>query len=174
MNHRTLVLGGVRSGKSLYAERLASEDGREVSVIATATADDAEMAARIAAHRARRPSSWSIIEAPIRLVETLQQTCRPERVVIVDCLTLWLTNLLGSEDAALVERETQAFCAGLPELPGGLILVSNETSLGVIPVGALTRRYLDTAGALHRRVAGEMDRVVLLIAGLPVTLKGSS
>jgi len=174
MTRRTLILGGVRSGKSFYGESLARADGREVTVVATATAGDAEMAARIAAHRARRPPAWSVIETPVRLAETLRQTCRPERVVIVDCLTLWITSLLSADDEALADRETQALCARLPELPGGLILVSNETSLGIVPVGALTRRYLDCAGALHRRVAAEMDRVVLLVAGLPLTLKGSS
>jgi adenosylcobinamide kinase/adenosylcobinamide-phosphate guanylyltransferase len=173
MTRRTLVLGGVRSGKSLYAEGLARADGRGVTVVATATADDAEMAARIAAHRARRPPAWSVIETPIHLVETLQRTCRRDRVVIVDCLTLWITNLVCSDDDALADRETRALCDLLPELPGGLILVSNETSLGIVPTGALTRRYLDCAGALHRRVAVEMDRVVLLVAGLPLTLKGS-
>lgn len=173
MRHGTLVLGGVRSGKSRYAESLARADGREVTVVATATAGDTEMAARIAAHRARRPPAWSVVETPIHLAATLRQSCRPERFVIVDCLTLWLTNLLSSDDDRLAERETQALCELLPKLPGGVILVSNETSLGVVPTGALTRRYLDCVGALHREVADKVERVVLLIAGLPLTLKGA-
>jgi adenosylcobinamide kinase/adenosylcobinamide-phosphate guanylyltransferase len=169
---RVLALGGVRSGKSRYAESLASDDGRAVTVVATATAGDAEMEARIAAHRARRPVAWSLVEEPVVLAATLRQLCQNDRVVIVECLTLWITELLCATDAALVERETEALIETIPTLPGGLILVSNEVGFGVLPLGNLTRRFVDTAGALHQRLATLCDHVVLLVAGRPLSLKG--
>lgn len=169
---RILVLGGVRSGKSCYAESLAYRDGRAVTVIATAVAGDPEMQARIAAHQARRPNAWALIEEPIALSTSLRQAGGSDRVVIVECLTLWLTNLLCAPDAALLEQEMDRLYAALPQLPGGLILVSNEVGLGVVPLGALSRRFVDVAGGLHQRLAALCDQVMLLVAGLPITLKG--
>lgn len=170
---RALVLGGTRSGKSRYAETRAREDGRPVTVIATATDGDPEMAARIAAHRAHRPTGWTLVEEPVSLAAALKASCRPDRVVVVDCLTLWLTNLITGPDATRAAAEIEALCRTVPEVPGRLILVSNEVALGVVPLGEVTRRYIDYAGTLHQRLAGLMDHVVLLIAGLPLLLKGS-
>jgi adenosylcobinamide kinase/adenosylcobinamide-phosphate guanylyltransferase len=169
---KTLILGGVRSGKSRLAERLATESGLPVTYIATATAGDAEMRVRIAAHRARRPQSWSLVEEPFKLAATLHAYAAPDRCVLVDCLTLWLTNLLTDEDEDLLERERAALLDILPALPGRVILVSNETNMGVTPMGDLSRRYCDEAGRLHQDLARSCDRVILTIAGLPHVLKG--
>lgn len=169
---KTLILGGVRSGKSRLAERLAIESGLSVTCVATATARDDEMRARIAAHRARRPPGWATVEEPIRLAAMLRAHAAPDRCVLVDCLTLWLTNLLTAEDANALERERAALLAVLPGLPGRIILVSNETNMGIAPLGELTRRYCDEAGLLHQALAHCCDRVILTVAGLPHTLKG--
>jgi adenosylcobinamide kinase/adenosylcobinamide-phosphate guanylyltransferase len=171
---KTLILGGVRSGKSRLAERLAIESGLAVTLIATATAQDDEMRARIAAHRARRPKAWRVVEEPLRLAAALQQAATAERCVVVDCLTLWLTNLLLAEDATALEREQAALLATLPALPGRILLVSNETNMGITPLGALARRYCDAAGQLHQALAHCCDRVILTVAGLPHVLKGAS
>lgn len=172
MTHRTLILGGVRSGKSRLAERLASDGGLPVTCIATATAQDDEMRARIAAHRSRRPGHWQLVEEPIRLAAALTAHARAGRCMFVDCLTLWLTNLLTSEDANALERERDALLGALPTLPGEIVLVGNETNMGVTPLGALSRRYCDEAGLLHQALARHCDRVVLTVAGLPLILKG--
>ncbi len=168
---KTLILGGVRSGKSRLAERLAIESGWPVAYIATATARDDEMRTRIAAHRARRPPGWSTVEEPIALAAMLRAHARPDRCVLVDCLTLWLTNLLTAEDANALERERAALFAVLPGLPGRIILISNETNMGVTPLGEISRRYCDAAGLLHQALALCCDRVILTVAGLPMILK---
>jgi adenosylcobinamide kinase/adenosylcobinamide-phosphate guanylyltransferase len=169
----TLVLGGVRSGKSRLAERLAREGGLAVTYIATA-ADygDAEMRARITTHRERRPPEWLSVEAPLHLADTLRAQEAPDRCLLVDCLTLWLGQLLCAPDPALLAREREALLDTLPALRGELILVSNETGLGVVPLGELTRRFLDEAGLLHQRLAQHCERVILTVAGLPHCLKG--
>lgn len=170
---QTLILGGARSGKSRYAETLAQQSGREVIYIATATAQDAEMQSRIAHHQASRPAHWQTIEEPLALATCLQQHAAPERLLLVDCLTLWLTNLLCAEDASRLQQETTQLLQRLPELPGDIIFVSNEVGLGVIPLGELTRRYVDEAGRLHQQLAAQMQRVVFMVAGLPHLLKGA-
>ncbi len=169
---KTLILGGVRSGKSRLAERLAQDSGLPVTCIVTATADDEEMRARIAAHRTRRPAAWTVVEEPCRLAAALRAHAAPGRCLLVDCLTLWLTNLLLAADGEALERERAALLDGLPALPGRVILVGNETNMGVTPVGALSRRYCDEAGQLHQALARICDRVVLTVAGLPLVLKG--
>jgi adenosylcobinamide kinase/adenosylcobinamide-phosphate guanylyltransferase len=169
---KTLILGGMRSGKSRLAQRLATESELAVTYIATAVARDDEMRARIAAHRAQRPDHWRLIEEPIRLATALQTHAAAGRCLLVDCLTLWITNLLTAEDAALFERERTALLAALPSSPGQFILVSNETNMGVTPLGALSRRYCDEAGRLHQELARLCDRVILTVAGLPHVLKG--
>lgn len=169
---QTLILGGVRSGKSRLAERLAAESGKAVCYIATAHAGDGEMAARIAHHQSRRPAHWHSREAPIELAAALAAEAAPGRLLLVDCLTLWLTNLLLSENPAALPRERAALMQLLPTLPGELILVSNETGLGIIPMGELTRRYCDAAGWLHQDIAALCPRVILTVAGLPHYLKG--
>lgn len=170
---RTLILGGARSGKSALAERLASASGHEVVYIATAQAQDAEMAARIAHHRAQRPGHWLSVEEPLALASVLEAHARPGRCVLVDCLTLWLSNLLGCSDAARFEQERDALLKVIPLLKGQVLMVSNEVGLGVVPMGELTRRFVDEAGRLHQALASHCERVVFVAAGLPMTLKGS-
>lgn len=169
---KTLILGGVRSGKSRLAEGLAQESGLQVIYVATATAGDEEMGRRIEEHRRRRPAEWVTVEEPMRLAQALLAHARPDRCLLVECLTLWLTHLLCSAEAETLAREREALLAALPGLAGHVILVSNETGLGVIPVDALSRRYCDEAGVLHQRLAAFCDRVILTAAGLPLTLKG--
>jgi len=168
-----LILGGARSGKSRFAERLAAESGLAVTYIATSQALDGEMTARIAHHRQRRPVHWSLVEEPLQLARVLREQAAPQRCLLVDCLTLWLTNLLMLDDAARLAEARDALLECLPELPGRIILVSNETGLGVVPLGELTRRYVDEAGWLHQAVADRAQRVTFMVAGLPMTLKGA-
>ena len=169
---KTLVLGGVKSGKSRLAEQLADLSELDVVYIATATENDNEMQHRISEHQQRRPDHWQTIEAPIHLAATLQQTCQQDRCVLVDCLTLWLTNLLMAEEKAQLEREIDALIAIIPKLSGHLILVSNETNMGIMPMGELSRQYCDQIGVLHQRIAAIFDRVIFTVAGLPHVLKG--
>ena len=170
---RTLILGGARSGKSALAERLARESGQAVVYIATAQAHDEEMAARIAHHRDRRPAHWQSVEEPLALADTLRAYARPDRCVLVDCLTLWLSNLLGNADDKRLGHEWDALLNVLPALPGELLFVSNEVGLGVVPMGELTRRFVDEAGRLHQAIAARCERVLFVAAGLPLPLKGN-
>lgn len=169
---KTLVLGGVRSGKSRYAESLAREAAGPITLIATATAGDEDMAARIAAHRALRPAHWTVIEEPLHLCGALSGASNPDSVIIIDCLTLWLSNLLCHTDIRLLDSEVERLIAALPDLPGSHIFVGNEVGFGIMPINALARRFGDAAGLLHQRLAAACDRLVLMIAGLPLTLKG--
>lgn len=171
-NDKTLILGGVRSGKSRLAERLAVDSGLPVTYIATATAQDDAMRTRITAHRAQRPAHWRLVEEPLHLATALHAHADNECCVLVDCLTLWLTNLLMTEDAQRLERERTALLDTLPTVPGKIILVGNETNMGIMPLGALARRYCDAAGLLHQALAQHCERVILTVAGLPHTLKG--
>ncbi|WP_213879874.1 bifunctional adenosylcobinamide kinase/adenosylcobinamide-phosphate guanylyltransferase [Pseudomonas sp. dw_358] len=168
-----LILGGARSGKSRLAERLASETGLAVTYIATSQPLDGEMNSRIALHRERRPPAWGLVEEPVALAAVLREHASAGRCLLVDCLTLWLTNLLIHEDPQRLALERQALLDNLGALPGELIFVSNETGLGVVPLGELTRRYVDEAGLLHQALAERSQRVVLTVAGLPLTLKGT-
>ena len=169
-----LILGGARSGKSRLAEKLASDSAMSVTYIATSQPQDGEMNARVALHRQRRPSHWGLIEEPLELARVLREHAAPGQCLLVDCLTLWLTNLLMLDDPQRlgVEREQLMDC--LASLPGEIIFVSNETGLGVVPLGELTRRYVDEAGWLHQALAERCQRVVLTVAGLPLTLKGTA
>ncbi|MEN6585410.1 MAG: bifunctional adenosylcobinamide kinase/adenosylcobinamide-phosphate guanylyltransferase [Sulfuricella sp.] len=168
-----LILGGARSGKSALAERLARESWLAVTYIATATAGDGEMSARIAHHQARRPAEWRLVEEPLRLAEVMKTHAAPDSCLIVDCLTLWLNNLLAAEDENLLRRESEALLHTLPDLPGRILLVSNEVGMGIVPLGELSRRFCDEAGRLHQDLARICDRVVFVAAGLPLVLKGS-
>ena len=170
---KTLILGGARSGKSALAERLAGDDGRDVIYIATAQAHDDEMHTRIAHHRVRRPAHWRSVEEPLALAETLRTHASEDRCLLVDCLTLWLSNLLIDPQPARFERERDALLDGLPALPGELLLVSNEVGLGIVPMGALSRRFVDEAGRLHQMLATHCERVLFVAAGLPIALKGT-
>lgn len=167
-----LILGGARSGKSRLAERLATQSGLAVTYIATSQALDGEMSARIQHHRQRRPADWGLVEEPLELARALRDNAAPGRCLLVDCLTLWLTNLLMLDDDTRLAMQRDAFLEVLAELPGRIILVSNETGLGVVPLGELTRRYVDEAGWLHQAVAERAERVVFTVAGLPMLLKG--
>jgi adenosylcobinamide kinase/adenosylcobinamide-phosphate guanylyltransferase len=169
---RELILGGVRSGKSRLAEQHASDSGLEVVYVATAQVRDAEMQQRIAHHQARRPAHWQVIEAGQNLAQVLQQQASAGRCVLVDCLTLWLTQLLCEVSEAELHREVDALLAVLPTLPGQIILVSNETNMGIVPLGELSRRYCDEAGRLHQQIGAICERVILTVAGLPLTVKG--
>ncbi len=168
----TLILGGARSGKSALAERLANESGLDVVYIATAQALDGEMASRIVHHRARRPSSWSLVEEPLALAATLRECARGDRLVLVDCLTLWLSNLLGAAPSRF-DIERAALLDAVSDLPGDIVFVSNEVGLGITPMGELTRRFVDEAGRLHQALAQRCDRAIFVAAGLPLTLKGT-
>ena len=171
---KELILGGIRSGKSRLAEQRASSSGLDVVYIATATAGDTAMAARIEQHRAHRPAHWLTVEAPLNLAHALQEHAHSQCCVIVDCLTLWITNWLCSEHPDHYPAQRSALLELLPTLPGQLILVANETSMGIVPLGELTRRYCDEAGTLHQTLAAQCDRVTLTVAGLPLILKDLS
>ncbi|MEJ2620975.1 MAG: bifunctional adenosylcobinamide kinase/adenosylcobinamide-phosphate guanylyltransferase [Candidatus Thiodiazotropha sp.] len=171
---KRLILGGVRSGKSRLAQQLADNSGMPVTYLATALPDDDEMRERIAAHQTQRPDSWQLVEEPYQLASALQQQAQPQRCLLVECLTLWLTNLLLDADPMRCKREQQALLEILPELPGEIILVGNETNLGVIPMGRLSRRFCDESGILHQAIAGLCDEVLLTVAGLPLKLKGET
>jgi adenosylcobinamide kinase/adenosylcobinamide-phosphate guanylyltransferase len=169
-----LILGGARSGKSRLAEKLAAGTGLPVTYIATSQPLDGEMNQRVAQHRARRPADWALVEEPLALAQVLHETAASERCLLVDCLTLWLTNLLMLDDAERLVAEREALLDCIGALPGEIIFVSNETGLGVVPLGELTRRYVDEAGWLHQALAERCQRVVLTVAGLPLTLKGTA
>lgn len=176
-----LILGGARSGKSRHAERCAQASGLAVTVIVTAEALDAEMAVRIRRHQHDRPADWRTVEAPLALADALRRHAAADRCVIVDCLTLWLGNLLdGSEalplplDAARLPRlqtERGALLETLPQLPGVILLVANEVGLGLVPDTPLGRLFRDEAGRLNQALATLCDRVSLVAAGLPLRLK---
>ncbi len=169
-----LILGGARSGKSRLAEKLAAESGCVVTYIATSQPLDGEMNERVRHHRERRPGHWALIEEPIELARILRDNARADTCLLVDCLTLWLTNLLMLEDPQRLTAERDALLQCLAELPGEIMFVSNETGMGVVPLGELTRRYVDEAGWLHQALAERCQRVVLTVAGLPLTLKGTA
>lgn len=178
---RELILGGARSGKSRLAEQQASASGMAVHVIVTAEALDEEMSARIARHQADRPAGWTVLEAPRALAAVLEATAAPDRCVVVDCLTLWLANLLdgaetlppgaGAELLPAFARERAALLELIPRLPGRVIFVANEVGLGLVPETPLGRLFRDEAGRLNQAVAALADRVVFVAAGLPLVLK---
>ncbi|WP_416426210.1 bifunctional adenosylcobinamide kinase/adenosylcobinamide-phosphate guanylyltransferase [Pseudomonas sp. App30] len=168
-----LILGGARSGKSRLAEQRAADSGLAVTYIATSQPLDGEMNERVRLHRQRRPEHWGLVEEPVELARVLREHASAERCLLVDCLTLWLTNLLMLEDPARLAHEREALLQCLAQLPGEIIFVSNETGLGVVPLGELTRRYVDEAGLLHQALAERCQCVTLTVAGLPLTLKGT-
>jgi adenosylcobinamide kinase/adenosylcobinamide-phosphate guanylyltransferase len=168
----TLVLGGARSGKSRHAERLVEQAADNALYAATAAALDDEMRARIAAHRARRGPCWTTIEEPLALAPLLAAEARPERPILVDCLTLWLSNvMLAGRD---VGADIDALLATLPALRGPVVMVANEVGLGIVPENALARAFRDHAGRLNRDVAAAAGRVVFIAAGLPLVLKDAA
>lgn len=170
MNGRSLfVLGGARSGKSRYAQARAEALKGRHFYIATAEAFDDEMRARIAQHRDDRDARWQTVEAPLDLVETLDTLDAPDAVVLVDCLTLWTSNLLLAE-RDIVEA-AEALAAAIPQFSGHLILVANEVGLGIVPENALARRFRDEAGHVNQIVAATAAEVQIIFSGLPMRLK---
>src|SRR5215468_10524242 len=165
----TLVLGGARSGKSRFAEGLiAGHPGRPI-YLATAVAGDPEMAERIRRHRERRGVGWTTLEEPLDLPRALASATRDNGAVLVDCLTLWLSNLMAADRN--VERETHALIECLPKLGVPVVFVSNEVGLGIVPDNALARAFRDHAGFLNQAIAAAADRVYFVAAGLPLLLK---
>jgi adenosylcobinamide kinase/adenosylcobinamide-phosphate guanylyltransferase len=177
------IIGGARSGKSLLAEIRAREGGQPVTYIATARAEDEEMVRRVAHHRARRPTEWHCVEAPLELPAALREQAGQGRCLIVDCLTLWLSNLIFAGRAAAQAEAGQALdcpllvggvdelLRTLPMLPGRVILVSNEVGWGIVPMHPVSRLFADEQGRLNQRVAAASDRVSLVVAGLSVEMK---
>lgn len=171
----TFVLGGARSGKSAYAQQLAESavraDGSspELIFVATAEAGDDEMTARIARHQADRGPRWRTIECPLELSRALQETAGPGHVIVVDCLSLWISNLMHAG------RDTDRACTELSDVlancAGAVILISNEVGLGIVPDNALARAFRDHAGRMHQNIAAQADRVVFVAAGLVLPLK---
>jgi adenosylcobinamide kinase/adenosylcobinamide-phosphate guanylyltransferase len=177
-----LVLGGARSGKSAYAERLANASDKQVVYIATAGAGDSEMAARIANHRKQRPAAWLTVEEPLALAEALRRWSGSGRLVLVDCLTLWLSNLMFSAPGDYPEvgdielpgqfhAQREQLLQTLAQFDGDVVLVSNEVGMGIVPYGAVSRCFADEAGRLNQAVAAVCGRVVFVAAGLPLILK---
>ena len=170
-----LVLGGVRSGKSRFAQGIATGFGR-VTFIATAERrDDAEMQAKIERHRAERPKTWTTIEEPLHLGDTIRAAGKDCNVILIDCLTLFAANLLEAhgEDDLKLQEDLDELCRSLSTAPCSVVLVSNEVGSGVVPAYALGRRFRDLVGEINQRVAATADTVLLMVAGLPLALKGA-
>lgn len=170
-----LVLGGARSGKSLYAEQLAQASQKEVIYIATGSAGDAEMQARIEKHQADRPQYWQTIEEPILLADVIERYANTRHCLLVDCLTLWLSNILfnsqGDYQEDIFLQQKQALLNELPYIHSDIILVSNEVGSGVVPMDSMSRRFVDEAGRLHQQLAKICTHVTLVTAGLAQPLK---
>ncbi|MGE4321625.1 MAG: bifunctional adenosylcobinamide kinase/adenosylcobinamide-phosphate guanylyltransferase [Sphingobium sp.] len=165
-----LVLGGARSGKSRFAQARAEALDGALLFVATGQAFDAEMRARIARHRADRGARWRTIEAPVAVADAIRAHAAPGTVLLVDCLTLWASNLLLGDHC--VERATADLVGAIGAAAGPLILVSNEVGLGIVPDNALARRFRDVAGTINQAVAQVADEVVMTVAGLALQLKG--
>ena len=165
----SLVLGGARSGKSSFAEAEVLAHGLDCLYLATSEAFDNEMEVRIARHRERRGPEWTTIEEPLALADVLAAESGPKRAILVDCLTLWLANLLGAERD--LPAEFERLVRVLAGVAGPVVLVSNEVGQGIVPDNALARRFRDEAGRLHQQIAAVAGRVVFVTAGLPQTLK---
>ena len=172
-----LVLGGARSGKSRFAEQIAIDSGKDVIYMATATIYDNEMQQRINRHIEDRPSHWLTIEEPLLLAQALQQYSTENTCILVDCLTLWLTNVLMAEQEDAIQGQSffevnkEKLLQTLVSLPGQVILVSNEVGQGIVQMGELSRRFVDEAGWLHQDIARIAQQVTLVVAGLPMQLK---
>ena len=181
---RELIFGGARSGKSALAEQRAASSGLRVVYVATAQALDGEMRRRISHHQARRPASWGLVESPLGLAAALRAHAAPDVCLLVDCLTLWLSNLLfagaaarqaeagEAVDCALLAGQMQALVDALRDATGQVFLVSNEVGWGIVPMHPVSRLFADEQGRLNQRVAEVCDRVTLVAAGQPLALKG--
>ena len=178
---KSLILGGVKSGKSRYAENcvkgflcknLLKDDS--VCLIATAQALDESMAKRIEKHKQQRPENWLIIEEPLNLAKAVIEAEKTTKIILVDCLTLWLTNLLMLEEEDKLVNAIADFLDAVSKCEVELVIVSNETNMGIMPLGSLTRDYCDKAGSLHQALAEVCDQVTLVVAGLPHFLKSAT
>ncbi|MBB1335657.1 MULTISPECIES: bifunctional adenosylcobinamide kinase/adenosylcobinamide-phosphate guanylyltransferase [Pseudoalteromonas] len=172
-NH-TFILGGARSGKSRFAEQLAQQSNKSVIYLATAQAHDTEMQDRIVHHQQQRPVDWPLVEEPIALAEALQTHSSKDNCILVDCLTLWLSNCLCHATSDCWDEQKSALLKTLENLPGQVIFVSNEVGHGIVPLGELSRRFVDESGWLHQAIAAKAARVEFIMAGLALTLKGQS
>jgi len=168
-SHSTLVLGGARSGKSVYAEKLLENSGKPMVYIATGEARDGEMSERIRLHQQRRGADWQTIETPIEVCKALQEVTG-ENIVLLDCVTLWVSNLMAAE--CDVGAEVQKLCRFLAVLPCDIIIVSNEVGLGIVPDNALARRFRDETGQANQMIADACDKVVFVAAGQAMVMKG--
>ncbi len=172
-----LVLGGARSGKSRYAEQQALASASPVIYVATAEAGDEEMRARIDKHRSDRPDHWLTVEEPVKLADTIRQYSTAENCLLIDCLTLWLSNVLfdrsGELQVEYFQQEKGALLQTLAQSSGRIIMVSNEVGHGVVPIHQSVRRFVDEAGWLHQDIARISHRVIWMVAGLAQTIKGN-
>ncbi len=171
MTNITFILGGARSGKSRHGEALITALPPPWHYIATAEALDAEMTTRIAQHQTRRGPGWSTTEAPLDLAPALLDAEQAARPVLVDCLTLWLSNLMAA--GRDIDQESTALCQTLAAMTVPVVLISNEVGLGIVPDNALARRFRDSAGWLNQTIAATADKVIFVAAGLPLSLKPS-
>ncbi|MCE7523360.1 bifunctional adenosylcobinamide kinase/adenosylcobinamide-phosphate guanylyltransferase [Alloalcanivorax xenomutans] len=172
MTH-TLILGGIRSGKSAEAERAAASSGRPVTYVATATAGDGEMRDRIERHRHRRPDHWGLVEEPLALGRVLREQAPASPCLLIDCMSLWLSNLLHAGEECH-QKERDDFLETLVEYPGPVVIVSNEVGLGIIGMDPLTRRFGDELGWLNQALAQRCQNVRLVVAGLSLDLKSAT
>ena len=175
---KTLILGGVRSGKSRYAEQLAIESAKKLQgklvYIATSQPQDKEMQQRVAEHQAQRKLSgedWLTVEENLYLSNTIETLTNANTTILIDCLTLWMTNLLCHSDNQLLETETQKILELLPKLTGNIIFVSNETGLGIVPMDKLTRQFVEKMGLFHQNLASVCEHVDFVVVGLPMKIK---
>ncbi len=170
-----LVLGGTRSGKSRYAEKQAIASAKEVVYIATAKVSDGEMQQRIDLHRQQRLQHWKTVEESVHLAGTIKKHAQNNNYLLVDCLTLWLSNIMfdknGEFQQQQLETEKQALLDVLVDFSGHIILVTNELGLGLVAMDKMTRQFVDEAGLLHQQIAALSDKVVMVTAGLPQRLK---
>ena len=176
MNNIHLILGGARSGKSGFAEKLATDSGLPVTYIATAQVYDAEFGQRVEHHKVRRPAHWKTVEQPFDLGATLQKHAKVNEVVIVDCLTLWLAQCICPDcdrpENLSWQHERNVLLNALTGLPGTVLLVSNEVGMGIVPLGEINRQFQDEQGRLNQAIAQLAGKVSFIAAGLPLTLKG--
>ncbi len=164
-----LVLGGARSGKSHYVQALAEQAARHPHLIATAEAKDDEMRDRILRHREERPAHWSVSEVPLALCAALEEHAAPEVLLVVDCLTLWLSNLMMTDET--LDTHIKDLVTLVPHLAGPVVFVSNEVGLGIVPDNAMARHFRDAQGRLNQRLAAQCEAVVLVCAGIPQLIK---
>jgi len=171
-----LILGGARSGKSAFAEKLALASGQPVTYIATAQVYDTEFGARVDQHKTRRPAHWTTVEQSFNLAEALQTHAKTDTCIIVDCLTLWLAQCICPDcdrpNNLDWQQERNGLLEVLPKLAGTVLLVSNEVGMGIVPLGEINRQFQDEQGRLNQAVAQCVDKVSFIAAGLPLTLKG--